>query len=73
MEGYYWVENRTKIKINIAKGEAYHISPFKETFFGVFVGEMIYNVNVQARTCTCPNYDLFGIPCKHAYAVMLFL
>ena len=61
------------MKNNIAKGEAYHISPFMGNFFGVFVGETIYNVNIHERTCTCCGYNLFSIPCEHAYAVILFL
>ena len=62
-----------KMKNNIAKSEPYYVSPLRETFFGVFIGETIYNVNIMAKTCTCRGYDLFGIPYGHAYAVTLFL
>ena len=35
-----------KRKNNIVKCEAYHVSPFRETFFVVFVDETIYNVDI---------------------------
>ena len=61
------------MKINIAKGEAYHFSPFKETFFVVFIGETIYNVDIMVKTFTCRGNILFDIPCEHACVVILFL
>jgi transposase len=31
-------------------------------------GERIYQVNVQAQTCTCPDHQDSGFKCKHIYA-----
>ena len=42
-----------KVKINIAKGEVYTVSPFSESFFGVFVGTSILNVDINEETCSC--------------------
>ena len=59
------------MKNNIAKGEAHHVSPFKETFFGVIVGQTIYNVDIKTKSCTCRNYNLSSIPCKQVCVVIL--
>src|SRR5438309_1477238 len=32
-------------------------------------GDRIYQVNVQAQTCTCPDHQEAGHKCKHLYAV----
>ena len=32
-------------------------------------GAKIYNVNVQAQTCSCPDHQEAGFKCKHLYAV----
>ena len=42
-----------KVKINIAKGEVYTVSPFSESIFGVFIGNSILNVDIKDHTCTC--------------------
>ena len=41
------------VKINIAKGEVYIVNPFSESFFGVFVGTSILNVDINEQTCSC--------------------
>ena len=61
-----------KVKINIAKGEVYTVSPFNESIFGVFIGTSILNVEIKEQTCTCRTWEMLGIPCEHACAVIRF-
>ena len=35
------------VKINIAKGEVYSVNPFMETFYTVFVGDLLLNVDIK--------------------------
>ena len=42
-----------KVKINIAKRKVYTVSPFRESFFGVFVDTSILNVDIKEQTCSC--------------------
>ena len=42
-----------KVKINIAKGKVYSVSPFMETFYAVFVGDLVLNVDIKEQSCTC--------------------
>ena len=60
-----------KVKINIAKGEVYSVSPFMETFYAVFVGDLVLNVDIKEQSCTCRGWQMSGIPCDHACAVLL--
>src|SRR5438876_8517248 len=32
-------------------------------------GALIYTVNTEAQTCTCPDHQEAGFKCKHLYAV----
>jgi hypothetical protein len=32
-------------------------------------GEYLVNVSCETPTCTCPDYELSGLKCKHIYAV----
>ena len=59
-----------KVKINIIKDEVYTVSPFSESFFGVFVGTSILNVDIKKRTCLCQGWEISSIPCKHACVVI---
>ena len=59
-----------KVKINIAKGEVYIVSPFSESIFDVFIGTSIFNVDIKEHSCTCRAWEMSGIPCKHACAVI---
>ena len=61
-----------KVKINIAKGKVYTVSPFNESFFGVFIGTSIFNVDIKEHGCTCQAWEMFGTPCEHACAVIRF-
>ena len=61
-----------KVKINIAKGEVYTVSPFNESIFGVFIGTPIFNVNIKEHSCTCRAWEMSGIPCEHACVVIGF-
>ena len=36
-----------KVKINIAKWEVHLVSPFMETFYVVFVGDLVLNVDIK--------------------------
>ena len=36
-----------KFKINIVKGEVYSVNPFMETFYVVFVGDLVLNVDIK--------------------------
>ena len=47
-----------KIKINIAKGEVYSVSPFMETFYAVFVGDLVLNVDIKEQSCTCHGWQI---------------
>ena len=60
-----------KVKINIAKGEIYSVSPFMETFYVLFVGDLVLNVDIKERSYTCRGWKMSGIPCDHACAVLL--
>ena len=60
------------MKINIVKGEVYIVSPFNESIFGVFIGTSILNVDIKEYTCTCWAWEMSGIPCEHACAVIEF-
>ena len=61
-----------KVKINIAKGEVYTVSPFTESIFSVFIGTSIFNVDIKEHSCTCQAWEMSGIPCEHACAVIGF-
>ena len=47
-----------KVKINIAKGEVYSVSPFMETFYAVFVGDLVMNVDINEQSCTCRGWQM---------------
>ena len=49
----FLIEHYKKVKINIAKGEVYTVSPFSEFIFGVFIGTSILNVDIKEHNCTC--------------------
>ena len=61
-----------KVKINIGKDEVYIVSPFSESIFCVFIGTSIFNVGIKEHSCTCRAWEMSGIPCKHACAVIGF-
>ena len=69
-KGFIGLKIYQKVKINIAKGEVYTISPFSESFFVVFFGTLILNVNIRDQTCSCRGCEMSGIPCEHACAVI---
>ena len=60
-----------KVKINIEKGEVYSVSLFMETFYVVFVGDLVLNVDIKERFCTCRDRKISGISCDHACAILL--
>ena len=70
-KGIIGLKIEEKVKINIAKGEVYSVSPFMETFYAVFVGELVLNVDIKEQSCTCRGWQMSGIPCDHACAVLL--
>ena len=53
MEGSIGPKIDHKVKINIAKGEVYIVSPFNESIFGVIIGTSIFNVDINEHSCTC--------------------
>ena len=53
MKGFYRAKKNQNVKINIAKCEVYIASPFSESFFGVFVGTSILNVDINEQICSC--------------------
>ena len=55
-KGSIWPKIDQKVKINIAKGEVYIVSPFDESIFGVFIGTSILNVDIKEHSCTCWAY-----------------
>ena len=59
------------VKINIAKGVVYSISQFMETFYAVFVGDLVLNVDIKEQSCTCCGWQMSSIPCDHACVVLL--
>ena len=61
------------MKINIVKWEVYTIIPFMETLFGLFVGNVVINVDIVARKCIYHGSEMFGIPCEYAYVVAMYL
>ena len=60
-----------KVKINIEKWEVYWVSPFMETFYVVFVGDLVLNVDIKEQSCTCRGWQMSSIPCDHACAILL--
>ena len=38
-----------KVKINIAKWEVYSVNPFMETFYAIFVGDLVVNVDIKEQ------------------------
>ena len=42
-KGFIGLKIYQKVKINMAKGEVYTVSPFNESIFGVFIGTSIFN------------------------------
>ena len=45
--------------------------PFMETFYVVFVGDLVLNVDIKEQSCTCRGWQMSGIPCDYACAVLL--
>ena len=39
--------------------------------FGVCIRKTFLNVDIMKRTCTCRGWEMSGIPCEHAAAVIL--
>ncbi|KAL6326898.1 hypothetical protein AAG906_012174 [Vitis piasezkii] len=60
-----------KVQQKIAKGEVYAVTPFMNGIFGVSIGTTFLNVDIMKRTCTCRGWEMLGIPCEHAAAVIL--
>ena len=60
-----------KVQQKIAKGEVYPVTPFMNGIFGVSIGTTLLNVDITKRTCTCRGWEMLGIPCEHAAAVIL--
>ena len=60
-----------KVKINIEKGEVYSVSPLMETFYVVFVGDLLLSVDIKEQSCTCSGWQMSGIPCDHACSILL--
>ena len=52
-KGIIWLKIEEKVKINISKEEVYSVSPFMETFYVVFVGDLVFNVDIKEQSCTC--------------------
>ena len=48
------------------------MSPFSESIFGVFIGTSIFNVDIKEHSCTCRAWEMSGIPCEYACAVIGF-
>ena len=44
-----------------------------ETLFGVFVGNVVINVDIAAKKCTCLGWEMSGIPSKLACAIAMYL
>ena len=42
-----------------------------ETFYVVFVGDLVLNVDSKEQSCTCRGWKLSGIPCDHACIILL--
>ena len=60
-----------KVQENIAKGAVYPVTPFKNGVFGVCIGRALLNVDILNHTCTCRGWQMLGIPCEHATAVII--
>ncbi|XP_059591763.1 uncharacterized protein LOC100245246 isoform X1 [Vitis vinifera] len=60
-----------KVQQKIAKGEVYPVTPLMNGTFGVSIGSTFLNVDIMKRTCTCRGWEMLGIPCEHAAAVIL--
>ena len=70
-KGIIGLKIEEKVKINIAKWEVYSVSLFMETFYAVFVGDLVLNVDIKEQSCTCRGWKMSGIPCDHACSVLL--
>ena len=47
IQGFIGPKIEEKVKINITKGEVYSVSLFMETFYAVFVGDLVLNVDIK--------------------------
>ena len=62
-----------KVLGNITKGEGHPIYPFMNSLFGVSMGMTYVNVHMGNKTCKCKAWQMSGIPCEHACAIILSL
>ncbi|XP_019072589.1 uncharacterized protein LOC104877691 [Vitis vinifera] len=60
-----------KVQENIAKGAVYLVTPFMNGVFRVCIERALLNVDILNRTCTCRGWQMLGIPCEHATAVII--
>ena len=58
-----------KVLLNIAKAEAFTVIPYTDTF-KVKTRDRSHCVDLKQHTCTCSAWQMLGIPCEHACAVI---
>lgn len=66
------IDPRQERGLTIAKTKAKAFKQISANLFAVpsqSVSGAVYVVNVTASTCTCPDFEDRGLPCKHQFAV----
>ncbi|XP_022891898.1 uncharacterized protein LOC111406753 [Olea europaea var. sylvestris] len=64
------IEEKMRKQYDDAKGQM--VVPINEYELHVGVENEMHIVNLEARTCTCREFDLEKLPCKHALAAAKF-
>ncbi|XP_020258869.1 uncharacterized protein LOC109835298 [Asparagus officinalis] len=50
---------------------SYHVLRSDEVEFEVLSSDLSHIVNIGTRTCSCRDWQLYGIPCSHAVAALI--
>lgn len=55
-----------------SRSSTYKVLRSDEVEFEVLSGERSHIVNIGTRSCSCRNWQLYGVPCSHAVAAIIF-
>lgn len=59
------------LKVEHKKASACKVTRSTNGMYEVKLSSCTYRVSLERRTCTCMKFEICGIPCEHAYGVML--
>ncbi|EOA26633.1 hypothetical protein CARUB_v10022697mg [Capsella rubella] len=54
------------------ESQLYQVHKANEAQFEVMTSEAKYIVDIRCRSCLCRGWELYGLPCSHAVAALLF-